>query len=395
MDIDHNAIFALRLNAFEDFAAVRDVSDTNITATTTDTVTGTLGHTVDTAASRNWFFLGFCNNDVGNNNKQTARRIEDSSLGVIDGNTTADVWQNGSTDSVPILLANELASIADTTVLDIDFIVQEAADVTPQPVIIETIIAGFTWELAAGGTEFTQTVAGTMTPTGAQTRETQKAIAGLVTPTGAQTRETQTTVAGSVTPTGAILRDIFKIVAGSLTPTGIAAGVRLFFQTLAGAMTPTGAQTRETQTSVAGVMAPTGAQTRETQTTVAGAITPTGAIIRDTLKVLTGVITPTGIVSTIKLFVQAVAGAITPVGTQTRETQKAVAGAFTPTGAQARETQTTVEGSVTPTGSMNATSVFFRTLTGALAPVGALATAFIGGMIGAVDGLFRIILRRR
>lgn len=146
-DCDRTFIGAIRLDAFEDHAGVRDTTATAITTVDTDTVSGTLTHTVSTPSARNWVFFGLGINDVGDNDKRTHRRIEDSSLGSIAGNTTDHVVQNGDTDEVPMMLLGELSSVADAASLDIDYIVQEEADVTPNPTIDETTIVGFSWDI--------------------------------------------------------------------------------------------------------------------------------------------------------------------------------------------------------------------------------------------------------
>lgn len=151
IDVDNNRIFALRLDAFEDHAGTRDTTPTNITIAATDTVSGTLAHTTVTAASEDWMFvaLGVC--DMGDNAKRIAPRIDDTTIGNIAGTSGISYSPNGGVDEIGMLLAGELAAVANSTGLDIDFIAREAADVSPNPVVDETTIVAWTWELVAGG----------------------------------------------------------------------------------------------------------------------------------------------------------------------------------------------------------------------------------------------------
>ncbi len=259
----------------------------------------------------------------------------------------------------------------------------------------------------AGGTLFFQTNTGAITPTGAVAKEAQKAIAGVLTPAGLLVREIQKAVAGVLTPAGALVKETLKVLAGALTPTGIAAGIRIIVKAVGGALTPTGALTKETQKNVAGSVTPAGIIIRDILKALAGALTPTGALTKETQKNVAGSVTPTGIVSAIIIFLRTVTGSLTPTGAITKqtqknvagviapsgdivkETQKNVAGAIAPTGAVAKETQKNVDGSVTPSGFLATAAVFGKTVLGALAPIGALATLFIEGGAPAVIKFLR------
>ena len=151
-DCDRTFIAAIRLDAFEDHAGARTTTGTSITGVDTDTTVETLAHTTSTAAARDWVFFGMAINDVGEDSKLTERRLEDSTLGIAAGNITRQSAQHGDTDLVPMLLIGELTSVADSTALDIDYIVQEDGDVTPNPEIVEASIVGFSSELAPSTT---------------------------------------------------------------------------------------------------------------------------------------------------------------------------------------------------------------------------------------------------
>ncbi len=153
MDVDNNSMFALKLNAFKDHAGIRDGTDTAIDAVDVGKVIATMPHTTSTPADRTWAFLGMAINDVGEDTKQTRRALVDNVLGNIVGGTPGtqtitQIVQNSGTDQTPILLMGEKEFIANATELDVDYVVEEDSDIVPEPSIIDTHIAAFTWELA-------------------------------------------------------------------------------------------------------------------------------------------------------------------------------------------------------------------------------------------------------
>jgi hypothetical protein len=138
---------------------------------------------------------------------------------------------------------------------------------------------------------------------------------------------------GSITPAGALVRQTNKTLAGSVTPSGVLR--RTAGKLLAGATTPTGALVRRAGKALA------------------GSTTPTGALVKQTSKTYAGVVAPSGSLSTIKAVLRSFAGSITPTGTLVRQTNKTLAGSVTPAGAIARLIGKLFAGSVTPTGSLS------------------------------------------
>lgn len=149
MDVDCNRVFAMRLDAFENHYAERDTSDINVTAADTATIVGNVLHTVDTDATSDWQIMSYSLLDPGNSNKRSHAQVEDATLGLLEGNNTHHWVQNGHGDQNPIVIPHEETGVADTTSFDIDFVVEEESDVTPQPAWIDTHFAGWSWELSA------------------------------------------------------------------------------------------------------------------------------------------------------------------------------------------------------------------------------------------------------
>jgi len=221
---------------------------------------------------------------------------------------------------------------------------------------------------AAGGTEYTQSAAGTLTPAGALLRMTDKTFAGSITPAGALVRQGQKPVAGTVTPAGILLKKAIKSFAGAITPTGALSTTKLFVR------------------AIAGSIAPAGALVRQTLKPLAGSITPAGALAKLTAKVFAGSITPTGALATVKTVLKSIAGAIAPSGALVRRTNKVLAGTLTPAGALVRLISKTLAGTLTPTGALSAVRLFYKSIAGTIAPSGTLATVLqeAGSQVGIV-----------
>lgn len=134
---------------------------------------------------------------------------------------------------------------------------------------------------APTGTEYTQSVAGGLTPAGAIARQTQKVMAGILTPSGAITRQLTLgrTVTGSLTPSGSVAKKTMKVLAGAFTPS---AGI-----------------TKKTEKALSGSMGSAGGMTKETKKVVSGSVTPTGTWSFGFIysQVVSGALTPAGALS--------------------------------------------------------------------------------------------------
>lgn len=151
-DITQNGIVMIRLNAFEDFAGIRDTAShpTNITPVDTDVLGATLTHTTSTAATRDWVFFG----QVHIEQNESTKRIDHfmDHAGVIFAGDHSGRYRKAS-GGAPIInsIIFDTVSIADATDTDIDMGVQEEADTSPVSTIESGVIFGFTTELASAG----------------------------------------------------------------------------------------------------------------------------------------------------------------------------------------------------------------------------------------------------
>jgi len=207
----------------------------------------------------------------------------------------------------------------------------------------------------AGGTTFNQSVAGSITPAGAITKQAGKPFAGAISPAGAQARQTNKPLAGAATLAGTLLKTTGKTLAGAVTPIGAVANalVRLL--------------------SLAGTIAPTGALLRQANKILSGSVIPTAAVTKQPQKTFAGAVTPTSVVANIKTILLALAGAITPAGTLIRQTRRALGGTVAPAGAVLKQTAKRFTGVITPTGAAASTRLAFLAVAGTIAPAGALA----------------------
>lgn len=94
----------------------------------------------------------------------------------------------------------------------------------------------------SGPTLFTQSLAGSITPTGTLLKQDNKPVAGAVTPTGTLTRQPGKALAGAVAPAGVIRKAISRSFAGSISPAG--AVLKTLSRLLGGSITPTAALTK-------------------------------------------------------------------------------------------------------------------------------------------------------
>jgi hypothetical protein len=91
-----------------------------------------------------------------------------------------------------------------------------------------------------------------------------QSLAGSVTPTGALAKAvTKPGLAGSSAPAGALAKQVNKALAGSVTPTGVLATVKVVLRSFAGSVTPTGSLAKQVNKAFAGSSTATGALTRQ------------------------------------------------------------------------------------------------------------------------------------
>lgn len=78
---------------------------------------------------------------------------------------------------------------------------------------------------AQGGTTYTVTCSGSITPTGTLVKQANTHYAGTITPVGTLAKQANKTLAGTVTPTSTLVKLAKKILVGVITPVGTLTGV--------------------------------------------------------------------------------------------------------------------------------------------------------------------------
>lgn len=207
--------------------------------------------------------------------------------------------------------------------------------------------------LFQGGTVYTSSLAGSLTPAGAVGRATSKPLAGSSTPAGTFTgvraylrsmagtvtvagtvvRQDQKTLTGSTTPGGSVSKATSKPLAGSSTPAGSMTAIRAYLRTFTGSLTPSGTLVRAIAKGLAGTVTATGAAARQAQARLAGTTSAAGALSRRPAKVLAGATTPSGALAIVRAYLRTFVGNLTPSGLLTRQGRKSHVASVTPTGA--------------------------------------------------------------
>jgi hypothetical protein len=225
---------------------------------------------------------------------------------------------------------------------------------------------------AAGGTLFTQNLAGGMTPAGALKREPRKVFVAGFTPAGALSKRFITTKAGVIVPAGALIKQDQKRLTGGVTPTGAVVNSRLALKSLAGAITPTGALIRRPGKALSGAISSNGAITKRINIVRAGAITPTGAVLKQVQKRFTGALTPAGAVALLAVKTRSFAGSITPTGSLLKLVAKTFTGTLASAGSLSKQIIRRFTGSITSSGVVSLLAVKTKQLAGTLTPTGTL-----------------------
>ena len=245
----------------------------------------------------------------------TTGGTDNGNITVVVTTVTNDAWAYGAVCTH----GSGTLTLVDETTIDINNSIGSAGDVCTahafyqaQPTAGSTTLLGASsfsnnreWAIAAiaikpagGGTTFTQSIAGTLTSSGALIRKAKKIAAGTLTSSGAVTafRKFVKTLAGTLTSSGALVRKGKKTLAGTLTTGG--ALVKKTFKTFAGTLTTAGGLTSQIlqiyYQVVGGTLTMAGALTRKAKRTVTGTITSSGAIIRKAKKIAAGTLTSSG-----------------------------------------------------------------------------------------------------
>lgn len=147
---------------------------------------------------------------------------------------------------------------------------------------------------AAGGTGYTQSVTGVVTPTGAVIKQTSRALTAGIAPAGALVKLTSRDLTGAVATAGTLVNQAQKVLAGTVASAG--ALTKQTSRALTGAVGFAGALTavRTILLSLAGAVGLAGGLSRQTNRELTGTVTPGGTVTRLTSRALTAVLSFSG-----------------------------------------------------------------------------------------------------
>lgn len=222
----------------------------------------------------------------------------------------------------------------------------------------------------ASGTQYTQSVAGTLTDSGALSKRGGKAAAGSLTSAGALTKQDRTAKAGALTSAGTIAKQARATMAGSLTSAGALAAIRTVLMALAGALGMSGAVSKQTGKSTDGTL------------------TSGGTVAKQTRKGLAGSLTSGAALSALRTILLTLAGALGLSGDATKQTRTTKAGTLSSAGNATRQTNKSTAGTLTSAGALSFIRTVLMTLAGALGLSGAVTkqTAISTGGVLSIAG---------
>lgn len=203
-------------------------------------------------------------------------------------------WSCGLTANATLTAGGSGNTLVDTTggfdSGDAVFTLQRTALTTPSGSSVALVISGTSTIghhvaveiLPPGGTTFTKSLSGGLTPAGALAKLDSKAISGTL--TGA----------------GALAKQVAKHPAGGFTPAGALSTLRAVLRSFAGGFTPSGAVTRSTSKGLAGALSSSGTVAKTIGKGLAGALTLAGALRKLIGKALAGAAALAGALATLK-----------------------------------------------------------------------------------------------
>jgi len=221
---------------------------------------------------------------------------------------------------------------------------------------------------SVGGTTYTQSIAGAMTPTGTLLKQDNKVVSGALTFVGTLTKQPRKVLAGGVTPSATVIKQTAKPLVGSVTPSG----------TLV----------KQSNKLLTAALASAGTLARQTNKVLSGAITPAATLIKQVNKLLAGGITPSGTLTRVKVALLTLTASLTPSGTLVKKTNKALSGAITSiAGSLTKQVNKTLAGGITPSGTLARVKVALLSITGSMTPSGTLVRKTNKPLSGAITSI--------
>lgn len=220
------------------------------------------------------------------------------------------------------------------------------------------------------GTEYNQSAAGTLTPSGTVSGKALKALAGALTSAGVLIKSTATSLDGTLTSAGAVVKQAAASLAGTLSSSGDVSTVRMVMQAVAGTLTSAGNLVKLTSVSYDGALTSAGTLVGQGQKALAGALTSAGALTKQAATSLAGTLTSAGDVVTVKTVLYSLAGTLTTAGVLAKQTALSYAGTLATTGDVFKQSAASLSGTLTTSGVVDGIKIAVQALAGTLTTAG-------------------------
>lgn len=219
------------------------------------------------------------------------------------------------------------------------------------------------YKAEGGGTLYTVSVSGGITPAGTLNNQVQRSFSGSIASAGALSKQAQRAFAGGVSLAGALANMVQTAKTGSVA--------------LAGTLI------QQANKALSGTVTSAGTLANQAQRTFAGAIALAGTLTKEARIVLNGGVAPTGEVSAVRAILISLAGSIASAGTLIQQANKALSGSVATQGTLTNQVQRTFAGTVNLAGTL--TKQVQRGFGGVIGLVGAIANALATQQRAAVE----------
>lgn len=148
-------------------------------------------------------------------------------------------------------------------------------------------------QASLGDASLTQSISGSITPTGSLARLPLKVLAGSIAPAGSLLKQLARNAAGAIAPAGAVFKQTAKQFAGTISSAATLATLKVALRTITGSITPSGTIAKQANKVIAGVLTPAGSIVKQLARLLAGFLAPTGVLARQritetTIRVVVG-----------------------------------------------------------------------------------------------------------
>lgn len=217
---------------------------------------------------------------------------------------------------------------------------------------------------AAGGTQYTQSASGGLTPDSILTKQDQKPLTGSMVSSGSIVKQVQKFVSGTLSTIGTLVKNIATSFVGTVTASG---GVLKTFLR-----------------SMVGTGSAQGALTAQTSKNISGSLTNVGTIIKLTRVALSGTLNSAGILNGIKTVLLSLTGLLGSSGSLAKQTTKLFSSGVTLNGIVAKLVSKINTATLTVNGILEVSKTVFVSISGMFLSTGTLVIQNVNTIIGRI-----------